>query len=134
MADADIDGAHIQTLILTFIYKYMKELIDKGFIYLAQPPLFKIKKNKFEKYLRNEASLKNFLIKNGIKSSLLKIYINDISEEIILKDNELENIFDIVSKLNFYGRKILNFGYGLSNFINLYDPLSNILPKYLIYN
>lgn len=130
MADADIDGAHIQTLILTFIYKYMKELIDKGFIYIAQPPLFKIKKNKFETYLRNEESLKSLLIKMGIKSSILKI--ENINEEIFFKDNELENIYSIVSKLNFYGNKILNFGYSFKNFINLYNILDNRLPEYLI--
>jgi len=66
MTDADVDGSHIQTLLMTFFFRFLKPIIEKGYLYLAQPPLYRYKKGKNETYLKDEKSLNDFLIENGI--------------------------------------------------------------------
>ncbi|WP_104638342.1 DNA topoisomerase (ATP-hydrolyzing) subunit B [Helicobacter bizzozeronii] len=68
MTDADVDGSHIQTLLMTFFYRYLKPLIENGHVYIAQPPLYRFKKKKIEKYLKDEKELNHFLIEHGIDS------------------------------------------------------------------
>ncbi|MFA7570769.1 MAG: DNA topoisomerase (ATP-hydrolyzing) subunit B [Sulfurimonadaceae bacterium] len=68
MTDADVDGSHIQTLLLTFFFRFLKPVIDNGYLYIAQPPLYRYKKGKNETYLKDDTSLSNFLIENGLES------------------------------------------------------------------
>ncbi len=99
MTDADVDGAHIRTLILTFFFRYAKPLMEKGFIYIAQPPLFKVSHGKEDKYLYNEAALEKMLFERGIKNLELvaKRRVKSVKDAELLttleKLNRYNNIF-----------------------------------------
>ena len=95
MTDADVDGAHIRTLLLTFFYRWMRPLIDGGYLYIAQPPLYKVSKNRSERYIKVDKELEEYLLESGLENA---VYVSGTGAE--HSANDLKEILKISSVLN----------------------------------
>ncbi len=93
MTDADVDGAHIRTLLLTFFYRNYKELIEMGYLYIAQPPLYRVQKGKVERFILSDSELKNFIL--GLISNEIKVYDKNSKE--YQGDSLISLLNDIIS-------------------------------------
>jgi len=99
MTDADVDGAHIRTLLLTFFFRQMPELIENGYIYIAQPPLYKVKRGQSEQYLKDQQALEDYLISSGLEDTSLTLASGEVrtSEDlrsVVEKARAIAGIFD----------------------------------------
>jgi DNA gyrase subunit B len=104
MTDADVDGSHIRTLLLTFFFRWMVDIINRGYLYFAQPPLFKIKKGKEQIYVKDESSLDDIILKNGLDSINIKLADGTVLEGTILI-NLIKSVLRMEKILDLYERK-----------------------------
>ncbi len=121
MTDADVDGSHIRTLLLTFFYRHMPELINKGYLYIAQPPLYKVKKGASELYLKNEQELQDYLVKSAISDATLaldnKVHLaNETLEVLMSKVIKFNSLLDHASK---------KFNHSITEILAIHDLLNN---------
>ena len=131
MTDADVDGSHIQTLLLTFFFRFLRPVIDLGYLYIAQPPLYRYKKGKNEIYLKDNMALSNYLIENGLETFEFEgMGYNDLLDFFKIVSayrSMLENLEKRYSLVEVLKYLIENKEYvGLSN-----DKLFEVIEKFL---
>ena len=108
MTDADVDGSHIRTLLLTFFFRHMTELIKRGHVYIAQPPLFKIKKGRFEQYIKNEAEFLKVMIKRASEGYSLRHGENAAIIDETTRAQFMSNLGEYLSFLEKVDKRIRN--------------------------
>jgi DNA gyrase subunit B len=127
MTDADVDGSHIRTLLLTFFFRKMPKLLENGHIYIAQPPLYRIKRKKREEYVDNDEQLSQILIELGSDETQL-IRLEDKK---VISKKQLTEIVSLLEELNKLSRSVARRG---GNFLDYLEKRNKqgVLPKYMV--
>jgi DNA gyrase subunit B len=128
MTDADVDGSHIRTLLLTFFYRQMPELVKRGFIYVAQPPLYQVKRKKREEYVQDDVQLNKMLIQLGSEDVRLK-HLADGKE---LNSKQIEEVLSLLESLDKYANSIKRHGGDFANYLDARDATTHELPRHLV--
>ncbi|CAG1769569.1 partial DNA gyrase subunit B, partial [uncultured bacterium] len=129
MTDADIDGAHIRTLLLTFFFRQMIDLIDKGHIYVAQPPLYKVTKNKRQEYIYDDRELQRKLITLGVDGTVMEI--NTAKKE-SLNNSKLGKLLQLLVQMEEYVKILRKKGISLDKFLGLRHKKNGNFPLYKV--
>ncbi len=127
MTDADIDGAHIRTLLLTFFFRQMRGLIESGYIYIAQPPLYRIKRKKREQYVDSDNDLNKILLELGSEDVTL---IRE-SDQYCVPQDHLQKIVELLARLEILGGGIKRYGCPFESYLDQCHKHDGRFPKYL---
>ncbi|HVT72120.1 MAG TPA: DNA topoisomerase (ATP-hydrolyzing) subunit B [Lacunisphaera sp.] len=127
MTDADVDGSHIRTLLLTFLYRQMKGIIERGYVYIAQPPLYKIKRKKREQYVDNDEQLNRILLELGSEDIMLA----RAADAHAFSPASVDQIVEMLAALEKLGHGITRHGASLAEYLDQHDPATHELPRYI---
>ena len=127
MTDADVDGSHIRTLLLTFLYRQMKGIIERGYVYIAQPPLYKIKRKKREQYVDNDEQLNRILLELGSE----EIVLARAGDAHVFAPAAIDQIIEMLGALEKLGHGITRHGATLAEYLDQSDKASHELPRYI---
>src|SRR5213595_164577 len=128
MTDADVDGSHIRTLLLTFFYRQMTELVRAGKIYIAQPPLYQIKRKKREEYVDDDVQLNKILITLGAED----VRLRNLADDKELSAAQLKDILESLEKLAKLSEAVRRHGGDFESFLGERNSRSGKLPTYLV--
>ncbi len=128
MTDADVDGSHIRTLLLTFLYRQMKGIIERGYVYIAQPPLYKIKRKKREQYVDNDEQLNRILLELGAEDILVA---PAGAGQAPLAPAALDQIVEMLAALEKLGHGITRHGASLAEYLDQQAGDTHELPRYI---
>ena len=126
--DADVDGSHIRTLLLTFFYRHMEQLIRQGFIYIAQPPLYRVKKKDKERYVQTEDEMNRELLALGLEGAVLKTALGRTGPEIVKSGADLAELVEVTQKLNQQELRARRTGMTFADFLRMAKPPGLALP------
>jgi len=127
MTDADVDGSHIRTLLLTFLYRKMRGLFDRGFVYIAQPPLYRIKRKKREQYIDNDEQLNRILLELGSED----VVLTRVKGQHAFAPAQVDKIVESLAALEKLGAGVTRYGASLGEYLDQRDPETHDLPRYV---
>jgi DNA gyrase subunit B len=128
MTDADVDGSHIRTLLLTFFYRQMTELVRRGCIFIAQPPLYQIKRKKREEYVDDDAQLTKILISLGAED----VKLVHLKNKKTFTETQLKEILELLERLSKHSDAIQRLGGEFESYLEARDAKTGALPIYLV--
>ncbi len=127
MTDADVDGSHIRTLLLTFLYRQMRGLIERGYVYIAQPPLYKIKRKKREQYVDNDEQLNRILLELGSED----VTLTRLKDQHVFAPAQIDKIVESLAALEKLGGGVTRHGVALASYLDRQDRATHALPRYI---